>query len=400
MKIAIIHPYDPGANYASGIRTAISGFIRAAPADWSFLVIGCTADPAARPVGVRSEVRVGERSIDFLPILAAHPAHRSRIPLSLRFGWQLLRCRSQLDLRNAHLIFHRLESAWPLLDLPNPKLLFLHYAVPLQIRDPRSPTIWRHFPRLYFWLEKRILPRVDQIRSPTSDGIAWLSAQYPGLADRIQFLPSFADPDHFEVLSEPSRVAVRDRLAREHAIDPRAPIGLYVGRFDPQKDPLLLLRAWRALKTDGLAPVLVLVGEGSLEDEMRAFVDSAGLRDRVRFAGSLPAGDIARWMNAADIFAMSAMIEAMSMAMLEALRCGLPVVAPDIGEAARLIDIPEAGRLVTERNAEAFAHAIEDVLEQPRDRALCASRAAPYTPQRVFESIFSLIEDAGRGAAP
>jgi len=395
VKVVIIHPYDPVANYASGIRTAISGFIRAAPADWSLAVVGCTADRIARPVGVWIEARVGARSIDFLPILAAHPARRSRIPLGLSFVLQLFRRRNQLDLDDAHLIFHRLETVWPLLDLSNPKLLFLHYAVPHHVLDPRSPAVWRHFPRLYLGLEKRILARVDQVRSPTSEGIAWMSTRYPDLADRIQFLPSFADPETFDVFPESSRVALREQLTREHGIDSRAPIGLFVGRFDPQKDPLLLLQAWRALKKRDVAPVLVLIGEGNLEREMRAFVESAGLRDRVRFAGNLPADSIARWMNAADVFAMSSMIDAMSMVILEALRCGLPVVAPELGEADRLIDIPEAGRLVRDRTAEAIARAIGEVLEQPRDRALCASRAAPYTPERVFAPIFSLIGRVG-----
>ena len=77
------------------------------------------------------------------------------------------------------------ELAWPLLELPNPKLMFLHYAVPDQIFDSQSPSIWRHFPRLYVWLEGRILPRIDQVCSPTSDGIAWLSDRYPKLADLV-----------------------------------------------------------------------------------------------------------------------------------------------------------------------------------------------------------------------
>jgi glycosyltransferase involved in cell wall biosynthesis len=400
VKVAIIHPYDPAASYASGIRTAISGFIRVAPADWSIRVIGCTADASARPVGARVEVAVGDRAIEFVPIMAAHPTRRSRIPMSLRFCWQLLRRRHHIDLRDAHLIFHRLETAWPLIDLPNSKLVFIHYDVAKQILDPNSPVLWRRFPRLYLWLEGRILRRIDQIRSPTADGVSWLSNRYPDLVDRIRFLPSFADSDFFEVLPEPSRLALREQLAREHGIDFRAPLGLFVGRFDPQKDPLLLLRAWRALEYAGPAPVLVLIGEGALEAEMRAFIDSEALGDRVRFAGSLSAEGVGRWMNAADVLVMTAAIEAMSMAMLESLRCGLPVVAPDIGEASRLIAIPEAGRLVAERSAEVFARAIADVLKQPRDRALCASRAAPYTPERVFEPIFSLIRQGDRGAAP
>lgn len=399
VEIAILHPYDPAASYASGIRTAISGFIKAAPPEWSIRVVGCTADPIERPVGHPVEVRMGTRTIAFLPILAAHPSRRRRIPLSLLFTWRLLRWRRRLDLEHAFLIFHRLEPPWPLLGLPNPKLLILHYAVPEHVLRPDGPTIWHRFPRLYLALERRILSRVDQIRCPTTAGVSWMSERYPDLADRIRFLPSYADPDHFRLLPKSSRLALRKGLAAELEIDPAAPIGLYVGRFDQQKDPLLLLRSWQALEYSGPPPSLVLVGEGNLEAELRAFVASEGLGGRVRFAGALAPPDVGRWMNAADVLVMSSRLEAMSMAMLEALSCGLPVVAPELGEASRLICRPEAGALVGERSVQSLARAIGDVLRRPADRERCQSCAAPYSPERVLGPIFSLIRRSAQGAS-
>jgi glycosyltransferase involved in cell wall biosynthesis len=336
--------------------------------------------------------------VAFIPLLAAQPAQRTRIPMSLRFCWKLLQRRGELGLTGHHLVFHRLETAWPLLGLPNPKLMFLHYAVQNQVLDPRSPGVWRHFPRIYLWLQRRILSRIDQVRSPTREGVGWLRERYPEMADRIQFVPSFADPEHFEILCEPSRNASREALIRRFEIDPRARIGLYVGRFDPQKDPMLLLRAWRALKWEGAAPVLVLVGEGVLEAEMRSFVDTSGMGDRVLFAGSLPAKEVGLWMNAADVLVMTALIEAMSMAMIEALRCGLPVVAPDLGEAGRLIGTAAAGRLISDRNPEAFANAVAEVLSQPRNRSACASSVECCTPERVFAPILALIDPSLQGA--
>jgi glycosyltransferase involved in cell wall biosynthesis len=194
-------------------------------------------------------------------------------------------------------------------------------------------------------------------------------------------------------------LALRARLAGELGIDPSAPIGFFAGRFDPQKDPLLLLRAWQALQYDGPPPNLILAGEGNLEPEMRAFVDSAALGDRIHFAGALGPNDVGHWMNVADVFVMSSMMETMSMAMLEAVACGLPVVAPDLGEAAKLICRPEAGALVGERSVETMTRTIADVLKRPRDRELCASSASSYTVEGVLEPIFSLIRQNARGAS-
>lgn len=391
MEIAIIHPYDPGAHYASGIRTAISGFIRTAPQSWSIRVIGCTADPNSRPVGRHVGVHVGTRSVDFLPIVAGHPAQRPPIPLSLRFTWQLLRRRQHLDLGDDYLIFHRLEPAWPLLDLPNQKLVFLHYSVPDHVLDPRSPAHWRRFPRVYLALEKRILSRIDLVRSETAAGVAWLSRRYPEFADRVAFSPSFADLEDFPQLPERVRRQIRARLTAKLEIDPGAPLALFVGRFDPQKDPLLALRAWRELPYEGVPPVLVFLGEGTLEPQMRELVDSEMLQGRVRFVGNVPSREVGRWMNAADVLVMTSVFEAMSMAMLEALSCGLPVVSSRVGEAARLISKPEAGRVVSERSPAAFARAIADVLGRPGDRETCALCAAPYSPARALAPIFSTL---------
>lgn len=391
VKITIIHPYDPGADYASGIRTAISGFIRTAPETWAIRVIGCTADPNSRPVGRPVDLRLGTRNIEFLPIVSGHPAQRPLIPMSLRFTLQLLRRRRHLDLRDAYLIFHRLESAWPFLNLPNRKLMFLHYGVHSHVFDPRSPVRWRRLPRVYLALQKRVLSRIDWVRSPSSMGVAWLSRRHPDLADRIAFSPSFVDSELFTRLPDAARREIRTHLASILGIDPAAPLALFIGRFDPQKDPLLAVRAWRALVYEGVPPILVFVGQGELEPQIRTLVRSEGLEGRVRFAGNLPSREVVHWMNAADLLLMTSIYEAMSMAMLEALKCGLPVVASGVGETTRLICRPEAGRVVSERSPAAFACAIADVLEQPRDPERCALSAEPYSPERVLRPIFATL---------
>lgn len=221
--------------------------------------------------------------------------------------------------------------------------------------------------------------------------MAWLSRRYPEFADRVAFSPSFADLEDFPQLPERVRRQIRARLTAKLEIDPGAPLALFVGRFDPQKDPLLALRAWRELPYEGVPPVLVFLGEGTLEPQMRELVDSEMLQGRVRFVGNVPSREVGRWMNAADVLVMTSVFEAMSMAMLEALSCGLPVVSSRVGEAARLISKPEAGRVVSERSPAAFARAIADVLGRPGDRETCALCAAPYSPARALAPIFSTL---------
>ncbi len=391
MEITILHPYDPGAEYASGIRTAIDGFLRAAPREATLRVVGCTTQPEERPVGRWTPFRMGDREISFFPVTTSHPAARGRIPMSLRFTTALQRFRKRVMSPTATLVFHRLETPLPFLKSPNPKLMFLHYAVPDQVLRKETALTWRHAPFVYFWLERRILPRMDRIFCPRKDGIAWWHAHYPQLRERIQFLPTFVDPSIFHAESESDRSRLRQEFATRRQFDPSDPLVLYVGRFDSQKDPLLLLRAWRILHAEHPRAHLMLVGKGELESNMRDIVADWNAPSNVQFLGTLPHPEIARWMKCADALVTSSATEGMSMSILEALRCGLPVVAPNLGENARLLCRPEAGRLVEGRDPAKFAAALGDLLAQPRDRDACVEIATPYTPERVLKPVFDLV---------
>ncbi|RMH04093.1 MAG: glycosyltransferase [Planctomycetota bacterium] len=394
----ILHPHDPCVDYASGVGTMINTFIAHAPADLEVRLAGITVEPERRPVGRWSEVEVGGRRIRQLPLLAAHPSIRSRIPVSLRYTLRLRRFLRRTDLEGGSLLFHRLEPAWPALRRPEQKLMFLHYHPEDQILGSGTEVTWRRFPGLYFRLERRILPRVDRLWSERSDAIEWWLQRHPALAGKAEFLPTWADDTVFHPLPEEERAELRRRLCTAAGLDPALPLAFFAGRFEAQKDPMLLLRAWRALPASAARAQLVLAGEGSFGDEMRAFVAAEGLADRVHFAGALGQREVARWLNAADAFVMSSAFEGMPLAMIEALACGTPVASTRIGEAPRLVRRPEQGRLVAERDPAALAGAIAEVLAAPRDRAACLEAARPFTPRAVLEPVYRAIRERAAGA--
>ena len=121
---------------------------------------------------------------------------------------------------------------------------------------------------------------------------------------------------------------------------------------------------------------LELVGHGPLTTELQALGAELGVGDGVDFAGALGAGEVAERLRASDVFVLSSHSENMPLSVLEALCCGLPVVATDVG------GVPEAvgkdGTIVPRGDVEALARAIEDVdsrLDQ-LDRVEIARRAA------------------------
>jgi glycosyltransferase involved in cell wall biosynthesis len=107
---------------------------------------------------------------------------------------------------------------------------------------------------------------------------------------------------------------------------------------------------------------LELIGDGPLTDELRALAAELELGDRVSFAGAATPAEIADRLRASHALALSSLSENMPLAVLEALCCGLPVAATDVG------GIPEAvgddGVLSPAGDPEALAGAILEVVEQ------------------------------------
>jgi glycosyltransferase involved in cell wall biosynthesis len=125
-----------------------------------------------------------------------------------------------------------------------------------------------------------------------------------------------------------------------------------VGGLRAEKDQAMLLHAMERLDTGRC----VIVGGGALDGELRALASSLDLSARVHFAG--PVTDTSASYAAFDVFALSSRTEQMPMVLLEAMACGLPVVATDVGDVRRIL--PEEGQafVVPARDPEAFGNAL------------------------------------------
>jgi len=161
----------------------------------------------------------------------------------------------------------------------------------------------------------------------------------------------------------------------------------WVGRMEAVKDPLNLARAFvRAGERSAAARRqlrLVLVGEGGLREELRAFFERSGVREHVWFAGER--ADVAEIMRGLDCFALPSLAEGVSNTILEAMASRLPVVATRVGGNAELIESGMNGLLVSPANADSLADAL---LCYFHDRALARRHAK--AAQRAVDSRFSL----------
>lgn len=174
---------------------------------------------------------------------------------------------------------------------------------------------------------------------------------------KICFMPNGVDTSRFR-----PNPAVRERLRKALGLD-KSFVWLAVARFQEVKDHATLIRAFAALSPEHPEVVLLLVGQGRLEAEVRALVDSFGLTERVHFLGVRP--DVPDLMNAADGYVMSSVYEGMPIVLLEAKAVGLPVVATEVGIDREVLRDGENGFVVPAREPAALARAMGRVIELP-----------------------------------
>ncbi len=152
-----------------------------------------------------------------------------------------------------------------------------------------------------------------------------------------------------------------------------------VGRLEPVKNQLTLARAFvAALAREPGARErmrLVIVGDGSLRPAIERVLDEAGARDLAWIAGER--SDVAQLLPAFDVFVLPSLAEGISNTILEAMACGVPVVATAVGGSVELVATGETGELVPSADAEAFAGAMLRIGSsgELRERMGAAARA-------------------------
>jgi glycosyltransferase involved in cell wall biosynthesis len=172
-------------------------------------------------------------------------------------------------------------------------------------------------------VKARVLPRADGILTAGDDGHAF-ARRYRVSDERIHHVPHVVD---FERLARGARLAEgeRDRVRAELGV--RGVTFVYVGRLWAGKGLTHLLDAFGRLQASDVGEVsLLLVGDGSDEDELRARARALGLRNVV-FGGFQGDDVLPRLYAASDVFVFPTLGDPFGMVVLEAMACGLPVVS-------------------------------------------------------------------------
>jgi glycosyltransferase involved in cell wall biosynthesis len=209
-------------------------------------------------------------------------------------------------------------------------------------------------------------------------------------------------PNGFDPVFAP-RPVDRDALWRRTiGVAPRGPVFTYVGRFTAVKRLPVLIEAFAIARARVAAEAsLVLVGghPGEWEGEHpEKTIERLGVRD-VHLAGWHAHEALPLLLNASDVLVHASVAEQFGQALIEAMACGLPVIAVDRGGPSTIVDDPLTGWLVEPDDPVGLADAIVAAMTDPEDRALRGRRAQEevvgrYGWAEIGDEVSALVREA------
>lgn len=385
VRVLTVVPLDPERLPIGGIASFVRGFVKFAPADFELGMIGISD---SRAPWRWCRVELEGRPIQLLSVLRPHTPRRTVVPLALRFATSLARHRKRLPSDPWVRAFHRPGTDWAV-PAESPMWRVVHLGID-DLRTPQGESRWRRIPSLLAAVERRSFARMDRVWVVNRAVTEAYRSRFPEMADRFHFLPNWVDQTVFHP-ELPDRVAeLRAALRAEIRAPEDAPMVLYAGRLDRQKQPLLLARAFASYRDRVPHANLVIAGRGALAEATRTELAAAGVLEAAHFVGAVSRARLAELMAAADLLAITSAFETGPTVGLEALACGLPVVTTGVGEVARAVERTGAGRVSGAATPEALADEFAWVTSQPRAhlREASVSAAAPFLAEHVLEPLY------------
>jgi|SRR5215469_12918736 len=205
-------------------------------------------------------------------------------------------------------------------------------------------------------------------------------------------------------------IGVDCRAIRPRDPSEEVPAILHVARLVEVKGTGYLLRAFATVARRYDNVQLVIIGDGPLQRSLRSLAASLGLQDRVRFLGALSHADVLAWMRKAAMLVLPGIstatgrVEGLGLVLLEAAATGVPAIGSRVGGIPEGVIDGHTGYLVPERDPDALARRIGELLADPARRHRMGAEGRTLVERRFdidlqtakLESLYdSLVSDAG-----
>jgi glycosyltransferase involved in cell wall biosynthesis len=251
--------------------------------------------------------------------------------------------------------------------------------------------------RAFVWSRNLVLKRADAFIAITT-GIENELEQEGVSRSRIRRVTNSVDTLKFCPVAR----AERDRLRRQFGMQDRDIVVTYTGRLVTYKGLPTLISVIDQIRRIHPHVRVLLVGSGGLdihncEEQLRRDVEVRGLRDHVRFAGEV--ADVQQYLQASDIFVLPSEDDAFPLSLVEAMACGLPVVATRVGGIPEIITPEDDGLLIEAGDARLLHDALcRLIVDRSLSSALGAAAARTvhtrYSQAHITQQYVELFHSA------
>jgi D-inositol-3-phosphate glycosyltransferase len=250
--------------------------------------------------------------------------------------------------------------------------------------------------------EKQVLRRADGIVVATLAELTQLRFLYKADARKLTVIPPGVDVSHFyPIPSDEAKMFI--------GLKPDDRMILFVGRIEPLKGVDTLIRAMSCLQvkeSEGKPVHLAIIGgdPGASPEEMNTemarlqkLCADLGLDQSVVFLGMRDQDKLPYYYSAAEVVVMPSHYESFGMVALEAMACGTPVIASEVGGLGYLVRDGETGFTIPDQEPETLCEKISWLLNDPELHAAMSRKAVEYAQDYAWEKIASQIVGMYRG---
>ena len=276
------------------------------------------------------------------------------------------------------------------------RLAAIAAGVPIRVVTQQNAYGGGQFlPRWQRWSNILLARATQQFIAVSAGAAAYLQEAESVPPGKIVVLPNAIEP------VQRTSAAEIDSFRRELAVPKDTLLIGVVARLTPQKGISYLLEALASLPSLPAPPHCIIVGDGILRSALEQERDRLGLAERVHFLGHRR--DIALILSALDLFVLPSLYEGLSLALLEAMSAGVPVVATAVSGSQEIIVDGKNGFLVPPADSAALAQRMYWVLTHPEKRGQIARRGRETVRQHFtidaiagqYEAIYSRLLATG-----
>ena len=244
--------------------------------------------------------------------------------------------------------------------------------------------------------ERQVIARADRIIAATLAEQTQLQFLYKVNKRKVTIIPPGVDTGHFYPIP-------KDEAREFVGVGSEDKIVLFVGRIEPLKGLDTLIKAMSCQRSANLGQVTLVVIGGDpnvspavMSEEMvriQGLCDDLCMGRMVTFLGKRAQDTLPYYYSAADVLVMPSHYESFGMVALEAMACGTPVVASQVGGLAFLVRDGETGYHVPDQDPEALCDKLLLLLRDPHQRQTMGLRAAEYAKGYAWANIAARIMD-------